>query len=188
MCAGKSSRFKFFPKCLAKIQGVSNLERTCTMLKHLGKDFVVTVNEANKRFFTGYPIIIGKNKKETQRFSNAFPLTEPTIFLYGDVVYSQIDLELILNGKDQTTFYGRYAGNPLTGKPYGELLGLNIIDCERFEEAVKETDRLHSKGRIKRAIGWEVYRVHEGLDPTLNIINENFVELSHYTDDYDSQE
>lgn len=195
MCAGKGDRFGITvkPKCFSKIQGVPNIERTISLIKN-GKTWNnvkphCTTTLRNSKWF--YPldceIIIGCNSLETQRFSNAFPLDSQTVFLYGDVVYDELDLEKILYGTDRTTFYGRYAGNPLTGKPYGELLGINVVDFEKFERAVADTNKLYATKVLKRAIGWEVYRVHEGLDPTWNTpVNENFVELSWKTDDFDT--
>lgn len=195
MCAGKADRFGITtkPKCFSKINGVPNIERTISLIKNGGtsnniKPYCTTTLRNSKWF---YPleceIIIGYNSLETQRFSNAFPLDSQTVFLYGDVVYNELDLERIFYGTDRTTFYGRYAGNPLTGKPYGELLGINVVDFEKFETAVRDTNKLLSTGKLKRAIGWKVYRVHEGLDPIWNTpVNENFVELSYLTDDFDT--
>ena len=193
MCAGKGDRFGLTkkPKCFSKIQGVPNIERTMDMLFGLGYKPYCTTTTRNAKWFDRFfcDIIYGYNSVETQIFSNAFPLEEQTVFLYGDVVYHKDDLEKILYGTDRTTFYGRYAGNPLTGKPYGELLGINVVDFERFETAVRDTNKLLATGVIKRAIGWEVYRVHEKLDPTWNTpINENFVELSYFTDDFDTKQ
>lgn len=197
MCAGKGDRFGITkkPKCFSKIQGVPNIERTISLIKNgrtgnYIRPYCTTI-QRNAKWFEDLDceILIGFNSLETQRFSNAFPLEEQTVFLYGDVVYNEVDLEMILYGTDRTTFYGRYAGNPLTGKPYGELLGVNVVDFERFETAVRDTNKLLATGKLKRAIGWEVYRVHEGLDPTWNTpVNENFVELSYLTDDFDSKQ
>lgn len=196
MCAGKGDRFGLTekPKCFSKINGVPNIERTISLIKNGGTNSNVkphcTTTQRNAKWFEDLDcgVIIGSNSLETQRFSNAFPLESQTVFLYGDVVYNEYDLERILYGTERTTFYGRYEDNPLTGKPYGELLGINVVDFERFETAVRDTNKLLATGKLKRAIGWEVYRVHEGLDPTWNTpVNENFVELSYLTDDFDQR-
>lgn len=196
MCAGNGNRFGLSkkPKCFSLINGVPNIERTISLIKNGETSSNVkpycTCTQLYSNFFQELDceIIIGFNSLETQRFSNAFPLEEPTVFLYGDLVYDRDDLERILYGTDRTTFYGRYAGNPLTEKPYGELLGINVVDFEKFERAVADTNKLLATNVLRRAIGWEVYRVHEGLDPTWNTpVNENFVELSYYTDDFDNR-
>lgn len=159
MCAGKGDRFGLTvkPKCFSKIQGVPNIERTISLIKNGGtwnnvKPHCTTTLRNSKWFYPlDCEIIIGYNSLETQRFSNAFPLDSQTVFLYGDVVY-------------------------------------NELDFEKFERAVADTNKLLATGKLKRAIGWEVYRVHEGLDPTWNTpVNENFVELSYYTDDFDQR-
>lgn len=192
MCAGKGDRFGITlkPKCFSKIQGVPNIDRTIDLLFELGYRPHCTTTAKNAKWFDRFfcDIIYGNNNLETQRFSNAFPLEEQTVFLYGDVVYAFEDLKKILCGTDSTTFYGRHKGNPLTKKPYGELLGINVVDFEKFETAVRDTNKLLATGKLKRAIGWEVYRVHEGLDPTWNTpVNKNFVELSYLTDDFDQR-
>ena len=196
MAAGKGDRFGITvkPKCFSKIQGVPNIERTISLIKNGGTSNNIrpycTTTQRNAKWFEDLDceIIIGYNSLETQRFSNAFPLESQTVFLYGDVVYNELDLERILYGTDRTTFYGRYEGNPLTGKPYGELLGINVVDFEKFERAVADTNKLYATKVLKRAIGWEVYRVREGLDPTWNTpTNANFVELSYMTDDFDDR-
>lgn len=197
MCAGKGDIFGLTkkPKCFSKIQGVSNIERTIFLIKNggTGNNIVpyCTTTQRNAKWFGELDcnILIGYNSLETQRFTNAFPLEEQTVFLYGDVVYNELDLEKILYGTDRTTFYGKYEGNPLTGKPYGELLGINVVDFEKFETAVRNTNKMLVTGILKRAIGWEAYRVHKGLDPTWNTpVNENFVELSYFTDDFDTKQ
>lgn len=130
MAAGKGNRFGLTPKpkCFFKINGVPNIERTISLIKNGGTSSnirpICTTTQRNEKWFKELECdtIIGYNSLE-----------EPTVFLYGDVVYNKDDLERILYGTDRTTFYGRYAGNPLTGKPYGELLGINVVDFERFE-------------------------------------------------------
>lgn len=196
MCAGRGDRFGITvkPKCFSKINGVPNIERTISLIKNGGTSSDIrpycTTTQRNSKWFEDLDceVIIGHNSLETQRFSNAFPLDSQTVFLYGDVVYNELDLERILYGTDRTTFYGRYAGNPLTGKKYGELLGINVVDFEKFETAVRDTNKLLATGKLRRAIGWEVYRVHEGLGPTWNTsVNDNFVPLSYLTDDFDTK-
>lgn len=53
-------------------------------------------------------------------------------------------------------------------------------------EAVKETDKQFKKKERKQAIGWDVYKVHEGLPK--RDFTSNFVQLSYYSDDFDTQE
>lgn len=129
-------------------------------------------------------LIKGNNENETQRFSNAFPLSEPTIYLYGDVVYDLSDLLTIFEPVNQTTWYGRKGTNTLTGKNHGELMGVQVIDTLKFEETVHETYSQFKNRKRKMCIGWDVLEVHENIDRTKAT---NFISLSHYSDDYDDQ-
>lgn len=191
MCAGKSLRFGRNPKWISKINEERNIDRIVNMVQVKGYRPTVTVYRPNKFHLNGIKcsIVLGNNNVDTQRFSNAFPLNEETIYLYGDVYYNQVDFDLIFNPIDSTKFYGRKGPNPLTKKPYGELLGIHVLDYKKFMDSVQQTYDEYMKHEIARCIGIEVYRIHEGLDPkNTNLYNDNFVELSLYTDDFDSLE
>lgn len=188
MCAGKSNRFGTHkPKCFAEIEGVPNIQRTIDKVRLIGFNNIdVTVPPDKEYYFHSLPVnlIQGKNENETQRFSNAFPLNESTIYLYGDVVYDLSDLLTIFEPVNQTTWYGRKGINILTGKNHGELMGVQVIDTLRFEEAVYETYSQFKNKKRKMCIGWDVLEVHENIDRTKVT---NFISLSQYSDDYDDQ-
>ena len=149
MCAGRSKRFGTHrPKPLALVEGVPNCVRTWNLVHELTQTCsYLTVNKDRKNYFDvlDQPIqsylIVGDSQRETQRYSNAFPLSGETVFLYGDVIYSIEDLSLILSQVETTTWYGRIGSNPVTGKKCDELMGVHVIDYLKFEDAVKEVDR-----------------------------------------------
>ncbi|WMJ72946.1 NTP transferase domain-containing protein [Cytophagaceae bacterium ABcell3] len=197
LCAGKSSRFKqHYPKHLATIQGIPSIVRVIKQLKRNNvHDISMTVSEDNQKYFKNIKVnkILGSDKREIDRFRNAFDFInnkEKVLFLYGDVVYHDSDIQTILNSAKETgnKFFGRYGKNTLTHKPYGELFGILINDKEKFFNTVNKVVDLYDKKLIKREIGWEVYRVSEGLDPLVHKIKDNFIELSQLTDDYDTFE
>lgn len=189
MCAGKSKRFGTHkPKCLAEVQGVPNLERTISKLNLIGIDGIdITVPHDKDYYFHDLEVnlIKGDNKYETQRFSNAFPLTERTVYLYGDVVYELGDLLTILEPKELTTWYGRIGVSKRYNKNPGELMAVQVIDTQRFEEAVLETINQFKTKQRKMCIGWDVLEVHEEIS---RYSATNFVPLSEYSDDYDDKE
>ena len=191
MCAGKSKRFGTHKsKCLAEVQGIPNLERTLGILWELGYyEIKVTVPHDKEYYFDSYQEVVslikGDNKYETQRFSNAFPLTERTVYLYGDVVYELSDLLTIFEPKEVTTWYGRIGVSKRYNKNHGELMAVQVIDTQRFEEAVLETINQFKTKQRKMCIGWDVLEVHEGIS---RYSATNFVSLSEYSDDYDDKE
>lgn len=189
MCAGKSKRFNTYkPKCLALINGVPNLELTINKLNSLGHTNIDVTYPTDRRYYFDsiedrVNLIPGFNKYESQRFSNAFPLEEETVYLYGDVIYHINDLELILQPIQTITWYGRIGSNPNT-KSNDELMGVRVIDTKKFEWAVNETRRQFRSKERKQEIGWDIYEVHEGLKRRTP---SNFTQLSDLTDDYDTQ-
>lgn len=84
MCAGKSKRFGTHkPKCLAEVGELPNLERTINLLYSIGHTKIDVTYPSDKKYYFHFlagriNLIEGQNKTETQRFSNAFPLTERT--------------------------------------------------------------------------------------------------------------
>lgn len=191
MCAGRSLRFGGKPKWISEINGERNIDRTVRMVHEKGYKPVVTVFKTNLSHLAKVDcdVVLDKHNLDTQRFSNAFPLTEETIYLYGDVYYAQEDFDLIFEPVELTKFYGRKVANPLTHKFYGEFLGVRVVDFDYFMEAVNKTTDMFKKIQLVRCIGAEVYRVHEGLDPwKTDSYNDNFIILSDYTDDFDTRE
>ena len=185
MCAGSGKRWGFHkPKQLSLVEGVPNLIRTIEMIKRTGyEDIWITVSEDKKHYFPPeLNLLIGNNKYETQRYSNGFPLVGETVYLYGDVIYNEPDLNSILFSRHNTTWFGRLGPNPITGKNHGELMGVHVIDTKRFEEAVSETNRQFKEGERKMCIGWDVLEIHEGVN---RMKATNFVSLSNYSDDFD---
>lgn len=157
MCAGKSKRFGTHkPKCLAEVGGVPNLKRTIDKIKLSGFNNIdVTVPHDKEYYFHDFEVnlIKGENTYETQRFSNAFPLTGRTVYLYGDVVYSLEDLELIIESKEITTWYGRIGVSKRYNKNHGELMAVQVVDTQKFEEAVLETINQFKTRQRKMCIG-----------------------------------
>jgi hypothetical protein len=78
------------------------------------------------------------------------------------------------------TFFGSSYENSITGKSYRELFAISITDKERFIDDVNKVALDFENGNINRETGWQIY------DSQYHKKYKRFIELSAYTDDYDS--
>ena len=183
LCAGKGDRYnRRYPKSLESINGEMNYKRTINLLlKNNIEDVLVSTSKENTKFFDYSNKIVGSNKREIDRFRNLRDVINgEALILYGDVVYHPDDIKLILNSLNKDILpFGRKEGNTLTGKVYGEIMGVFIRDYKRFFKAVDDTAIYFEKGIIPRELTWEVMKVAK---------IEDFIELSLYSDDYDTVE
>jgi choline kinase len=182
MCAGNGKRFGGC-KPIQPIQGKPNYLRTIQLLNQLGiEDVTISVPEDKQQLFEYDNKITGGNDREIDRFRNFKNLlTSSGIILYGDVVYHIKDLQTILSNSvtsQQTVFFGSRDANELTGKGDHEIKALFVHDAPEFYNAVDVVANKFETGKIKREIGWEVYRELRN--------NTVFVDLSDYTDDFDT--
>lgn len=165
------------------VQGKPNYLRTIDILKELGvEDVTISVCEDHWELFEYEKKIVGSNTREIDRFRNFRNLaTGPVLFLYGDVVYHQDDLKDILThcSASITTFFGLRSGNRLTKKPDHEIKAVFVPNPLPFYIAVDIVANKFERGDIKREIGWEVYK---------ELNNKHFINLSQYTDDFDTPE
>lgn len=97
-------------------------------------------------------------------------------------MYSLEDLETILEPQGVTTWYGKI-NVKRDLKNNDELMAVQVVDIERFQDCVLEVERQFRSGQRKQAIGWDVYEVHEGLTKR---IPSNFAQLK-WSEDFDTQ-
>lgn len=183
MCAGEGKRWKGnFPKSLAQFNGKLNIMIIVDMLINesiLKDDIIVIVNNnIISQFSADLNLYIGSSKREIDRFKNGFSFMEDcerVIFLYGDVLYHIDDMKTILSMTNDT-FLGRKERNKITQKSHGEIFAVVITNFDKFKNNVNNVAYKFEINQIKREIGWDVY--HNDI--------YNFIELSLYTDDYDT--
>jgi hypothetical protein len=186
------------PKQLSVINGEPLVKRTIRLLKENGIEYI-NISSNDKRFDNlGVPRIEHENtfkviagKIYGYWVDAYYPTNEPTIYLHGDVYYTENAIKKIINYKaTQNTFIGNEL--PITsGKNWGEPFGWIIINTKQFREAINNTKRLQDENKLDRgyAISWELYRVHEGLDPNIMQVNKNsYLVIKDLTDDIDSPE
>lgn len=197
MCGGYYENFKEH-KSLSIINGERLVERTIRLLKENGiNEYYISSNDDR---FSQYGEVI--KHKNSYRYENGksigywvdayYPTNKPTIYLHGDVYYSEEAIKKILNynPKVNTMIGNKWALNENHDK-VGEPFGWIIVDQEKFRNAINECKRLQDEGKIDRgyAISWELYEVLNGYDINDFIIDkETYLVIDDETDDIDYQE
>ena len=182
MAGGKYDTFKKH-KGLSVINGEPLIERTIRLLKENNiEDIKIS---ANNDYFDYLGIEILKhnnsfkyeNGKVIGHWVDAYyPTNEPTIYLHGDVYYTDNAIKKILNlNPTVNTFIGnQYALNENHDK-VGEPFGWIIVDQKKFRKAINKVKQLEDENKVERgyAISWELYEVLNGHDVNDFIISED---------------
>lgn len=197
MCGGKYKDFEKH-KALSFIRGEVLIERTIRLLKENGIDnWYISTNDSS---FEQYGNILHHNNsfevekgKVTGYWVDAFyPTEKPTIYLHGDVYYTEDAMKkiLTLNPSVNTLIGNEIARNPQhldMGEPFGWI----IVNQKEFREAIEKTKKLQYEGKLARgyAISWELYRVMNNLDPNrMYILDETYLSINDKTIDVDTPE
>ena len=197
MCGGNYKDFKKH-KALSFIRGEILVERTIRLLKENGVDnWFISTNDPN---FDKYGNILHhensfevKDGKVSGYWVDAFyPTEEPTIYLHGDVYYTEDALKkiLTLNPSVNTLVGNEIARNPQhidMGEPFGWI----IVNQKEFREGINKTKQLQDEGKLNRGLGisWELYRVLNNLDPNrMVIIDDTYLSINDKTIDVDTPE
>ena len=187
MCGGYYEHFKQH-KALTKINGETLLDRTIRLLKENGIEEVYI--SANDPVFNKYTNVL--HHENTYRYEEGtqkgywvdayYPTNEPTIYLHGDVYYTDDAIKKIINlNPTKNTFIGnQWALNPEHNK-VGEPFGWIIVDTDSFHKAIEETKRLQDEGKCDRMpVSWELYEVLNGYN-----VNDFFIDKETYLPIYD---
>ena len=156
MCGGNYKDFKKH-KALSLIRGEILVERTIRLLEENGIDnWFISTNDPD---FDKYGNILHhensfevKDGKVSGYWVDAFyPTNEATIYLHGDVHYSEDAMKkiLTLNPKQNTLIGNEIARNPQhidMGEPFGWI----IVDQEKFREDIEKTKKLQDNGELAR--------------------------------------
>ena len=194
MCGGVYDNFKI-PKPLSIIKGETLLQRTIRLLKENGvEDILISSNDCQ---FEQYGTVIyhensyryEEGKVKGYWVDAYYPTDKPTIYLHGDVYYTEDAIKKILNLNPKVnTFIGNEIARNLEHKNWGEPFGWIVVDQKVFRRAIEETKRLQDEGKLERgyAISWELYRVLNGLDPNKQYINDDtYLSINDETIDVD---
>lgn len=181
MCGGVYDNFEKH-KSLSVINGESLVERTIRLLKQNGvKEIYISSNSDE---FSRYANVL--HHKNTYKFENGkiygywvdayYPTEKPTIYLHGDVYYTEDAIKKILESKPKvnTMVGNQYALNENHDK-VGEPFGWIVVNQKSFRKAINKCKKLQDEGKIDRgyAISWELYEVLNGYDINDFIITED---------------
>lgn len=195
MCGGYYDNFKEH-KALSVISGEPLVKRIVRLLKENGIDNIYI--SSNDDRFKEYGKVLKhensykyENGKVTGYWVDAYyPTDKPTIYLHGDVYYTENAIKKIinLNPKVNTMVGNGYALNN-EHKKVGEPFGFIVVDQKEFRKAINECKRLQDEGKIDRgyAISWELYELLNGHDINDFIISEDtYLAIDDDTDDVDA--
>lgn len=197
MCGGKYKDFEKH-KALSFIRGEVLIERTIRLLKENGiKEWYISTNDPA---FNKYGNILHhENNFEVEKgkvigyWVDAFyPTDKPTIYLHGDVYYTDDAMKKILTYQtNKNTLIGNEIAMNLQHLDMGEPFGWIIVNQKEFREAIEKTKKLQYEGQLARgyAISWELYRVMNNLNPNrMVILEETYLCISDKTIDVDYPE
>ena len=194
MAGGFYEHFKEH-KALSVINGEPLIERTIRLLKENNVEEIY-ISSNDDRFNKYGKVIHHENSYRYEDGINKgywvdayYPTDKPTIYLHGDVYYTEDAIKKILNyNASVNTFIGnKYALNK-EKKKVGEPFGWIIVDQKSFREAINKTKRLQDEGKVDRhPISWELYQVLNGHDINgFDISEDTYLAIYDETDDVDS--
>ena len=196
MAGGFYEHFKEH-KALSVINGEPLIERTIRLLKENNVEEIYI--SSNDDRFSKYGKVI--HHENSYRYEDGickgywvdayYPTDKPTIYLHGDVYYTEDAIKKILNyNPSVNTFIGNQYALNVEKKKVGEPFGWIIVDQKSFREAINKTKRLQDEGKVDRhPISWELYQVLNGNDVNgFDISTETYLAIYDETDDVDSPE
>jgi choline kinase len=193
MCGG---HYDFFEqhKALSVINGETLVARTIRLLKENNiEEIYISSNEDG---FSKYSNVIHhensfkvENGQSKGYWVDAYyPTEKPTIYLHGDVYYSENAIKTILNYNPEvnTMIGNQWALNENHDK-VGEPFGWIIVDQKSFRNAINECKRLQDEGKTDRMpISWELYQVLNEHDINgFDISEETYLAIADDTQDID---
>ena len=194
MCGGVYDTFEKH-KSLSIINGEQLVEHTIRLLKENGIENIYISSNADE--FKEYANVL--HHENSYKYENGkvsgywvdayYPTNEPTIYLHGDVYYTEDAIKKILNLNPKVnTFIGNQYALNSEHKKVGEPFGWIIIDTDSFHKAIEKTKRLQDEGKTERMpISWELYEVLNGYDVNDFIINEDsYLAIYDETQDIDA--
>lgn len=161
------------PKHLVEINGEPLLARTTRLLKENGiTDYLITTRDERYKQY-------GETKPQANRdceIDRFDEVNEPVCYLYGDVYYTKYAMETIVNTETKDILF--------FGSEW-EIFAIKIINTEEFYKHKNKVKRLYLDGKIKRCIGWEVYRSMHDIPFEEHVIGEDYIKILDGTNDLD---
>lgn len=182
MAAGSAERWGNYlgvPKQLVDIDGEPLLHRTIRQVyEWSGEAPIVTVPELGFYGPLEAPQVVGSAAVEINKFLNAF-YTPETLYLWGDVYFTDEAMRAIFTTTETPCFFGRYTGSAC--KSWSELFAARL-DADAILKA-KALKRI--RGLIPRCASWELYRLVAGYPLHEHTVGRMFVDIDDRTEDFD---
>lgn len=188
LCGSNHALINGTPRQLVKIGGERVLDRTIRLLRKNGvKDIYITATDPAFDLCNAEVI----HYDSSGPWINCFYLTdEPTTYIFGDVYFSPVAIETIVN--TQTDDIEFFASAPPFAPEYpriwAEPFAFKVVNLEHFREAIETVKQCTEQGIWRRdPIAWETWQVIKGT-PLNMIYYSNYTIINDYTCDIDYAE
>lgn len=197
MCGGDYTLTHNAPRPLYKVNGESLLERIIRLLQKNSVNTDNIIISSNDPIFDGFKVKRKENlnnnyvsgdwrKKIPSKgyWVDAFlPMNTPTVYLYGDVYYSENCIKTIVTSARNITQPFILVGS--NQEPYGFI----VKDTNLFQKHINLVKKAQDEGKLIRpAITWEVYRSLNNLDLNKHqMLDKNYIKILDDTIDIDDK-
>ena len=196
MCGGQYKKWET-PRQLTKINGETIVERTIRLLREIGVDDIA-ISTNNKAFEGIAPILAHTNKYVANGYDNCeghwneafYPTEEPACYIFGDVVFSETAIQIIVNTSTNDIEF--FASAPPFSKEYTKLwaepFALKVQNQRHLRQAISLCNLYEQQGLFNRKpIMWELWQVIKHTP--LNLIDyNNYTIINDATCDIDNPE
>jgi choline kinase len=180
MADGEGKRWGNFggvPKHLIEVDGETLLFRTVRLLKENGADdIIITSHDPRYEIFGTTRYEPKSNELEIDRFT-AELIDDEVCFFLGDIYYTKKAIKTIFeNENDDVLFFGNKK----------EIFAIKVKDSKMLKYHLDRVKQCYYSGKIKRCIGWELYKSINDIPFNKPINLENrFIIINDKTDDFD---
>jgi hypothetical protein len=195
LCGGKYTNWET-PRQLTQLGPERLIERTIRLLRECGvEDIAISTNHPAfdelgvEIIHHSNPFVSDGDNPIAGHWVDAFPLrSEPTCYIFGDVVFSKRAIQTIVETEtDDIEFFASAPPFALNYfKRYAEPFAFKVTETKHFRSAIAEVKRKISKFD-REPIAWELWQVIKGTE--YNVIDyDNYIKINDYTCDIDKPE
>lgn len=178
MADGEGKRWNNYlgiPKHLVEINGEPLIARTVRLLKENNVDDII-ITSRDERYNFASRVEQSVRECEIDRFDEKVINGEEICYLYGDVYYTEDAIKTIVKEKGtDIQFFGHE----------NEIFAIKIRDIPLFLKHKNIVKKLYLDNKIKRCIGWEIYRSLHNIPFEEHKITTDYIKILDGTDDID---
>lgn len=193
LCGGKYTNWET-PRQLTQLGPERLIERTIRLLRECGaEDIAISTNHPAfdelgvEIIHHSNPFVSDGDNRIEGHWVDAFPLrSEPTCYIFGDVVFSKRAIQTIVETEtDDIEFFASAPPFALNYfKRYAEPFAFKVTDTNHFRAAISEVKQNISKFN-REPIAWELWQVIKGTE--YNVIDfNNYIKINDFTCDIDT--